>query len=134
MSAPLNGIRVLDLSQALAGPVAARMLADLGAEIVKVEQPGVGEAARHMGTSFMGGESLYYMTFNRNKKGITLNLQSDGARKIFYRLSQVSDVVLDNFRPGVMARLGVDYETLKGVNPSIICCSVSGFWARRPLP
>ena len=124
---PLSGIRILDLSQALAGPVSTRILADLGAEIIKVEPPGVGEAARRMGTSFVKGESVYFMIFNRSKKGITLNLRTDQGRQTFYRLAQVSDAVLDNFRPGVMARLGVDYETLKGVNPSIVCCSVSGY-------
>ena len=106
MSMPLSGIRVLDLSQALAGPASARMLGDLGAEIIKVEPPEVGEAARRMGTSFMNGESVYYMTFNRNKKGIALNLRTEGGRQVLYRLVKVSDVVLDNFRPGVMARLG----------------------------
>ncbi len=127
MSMPLSGIRILDMSQALAGPASTRMLGDLGAEIIKVEPPGVGEASRRMGTSFMNGESLYYMIFNRNKKGITLDLRTGEGRQVFYRLAQVSDVVLDNFRPGVTARLGVDYDTLKAVNPSIICCSVSGF-------
>ena len=92
-----------------------------------MEPPGTGESARRMGTSFLGGESLYYMTFNRNKKGITLNLRTDGGKQVFYRLARVSDVVLDNFRPGVTRRLGVDYNTLKEINPSIICCSISGF-------
>ncbi len=127
MNLPLSGIRILDLSQALAGPMSTRMLGDLGAEIIKIEIPRVGEASRRMGTSFINGESVYYMIFNRNKKGITLNLQAEEGRQIFYRLAKVSDVVLDNFRPGVTARLEVDYETLKKVNPSIICCSVSGF-------
>ena len=127
MSMPLSGIRILDVSQALAGPISARILGDLGADIIKVEPPDVGESARRMGTSFMEGESVYYMIFNRNKKGITLNLRTEEGQGIFYRLAQVSDVVLDNFRPGVMARLVVDYETLKKVNPSIICCSISGF-------
>ena len=124
---PLSGIRVLDLSQALAGPMCTRMLGDLGAEIIKIEPPGVGEASRRLGTSYMGGESVYFMIFNRNKKGITLDLRTGEGRRIVQRLAQVSDVVLDNFRPGVMARLGADYETLKRVNPSIICCSVSGY-------
>ena len=124
---PLSGVRLLDLSQALSGPAAARMLADLGAEVIKVEVPGVGEVARRMGTSFLNGESLYFMIFNRNKKGVTLNLHKEEGREIFYRLVQVSDVVLNNFRPGVTARLGVDYDTLKKVNPSIVCCSVTGY-------
>jgi CoA:oxalate CoA-transferase len=124
---PLAGTRILDLSQALAGPVCGRMLADLGAEVIKVEPPVVGETSRRMGTSFLSGESVYYMLFNRSKKGMTLNLQMHQGRDVFYKLAQVSDVVLDNFRPGVTARLGVDFSTLKKVNPSIICCSISGF-------
>ena len=117
----------MDLSQALAGPASSRMMADLGAEVIKVEPPGLGEASRRMGVSFLGGESMYYMIYNRNKKGITLNLQQEEGRRMFYDLARISDVVLDNFRPGVTARLGVDYETLKKINPSIVCCSISGF-------
>ena len=127
MTMPLGGIRVLDVSQALAGPAATRMMGDLGAEIIKIEQPGVGEASRRLGTSFINGESFYYMTMNRNKKGITLNLQTEEGRSIFHRLTRISDVVLDNFRPGVTTRLGIDYETLVKINPSVICCSVSGY-------
>ena len=127
MRLPLEGIRILDLSQALAGPASTRMLGDLGAEIIKVEVPRVGEASRRMGTSFLNGESVYFMIFNRNKKGITLNLQTEEGRRIFGRLVQISDVVLDNFRPGVTARLGADYETLKKINHAIICCSISGY-------
>ena len=127
MSMPLSGIRILDLSQALSGPVCARILGDLGADIIKVEPPGVGEAARRMGFSYLNGESMYYMTFNRNKRGITLNLRTEEGRQIFHRLVRTSDAVLDNFRPGVTARLGADYETLIKINPTIVCCSVSGF-------
>ena len=83
MSMPLGSIRILDLSQALAGPVSTRILGDLGADIIKVEPPGVGESARRMGTSFLAGESMYYMTFNRNKKGITLNLRTEDGRRFF---------------------------------------------------
>ena len=129
---PLAGIRVLDLSQALAGPVSGRIMADLGAEVIKVEVPEVGEVARRMGTSFLNGESLYYMTFNRSKKGITLNLRTPQGREVFSHLVRVSDVVLDNFRPGVTARLGVNFDTLKEINPTIVCCSVSGFGADGP--
>ncbi len=138
MSGPLAGFRVLDLSQALSGPTSSRMLADMGAEVIKVEQPGVGEVSRNMGISFMNGESVYYMIFNRNKKGITLNLRTQEGKRIFHGLARVSDVVLDNFRPGVTARLGVDYETLKEVNPSVVCCSISGYgqdgpYSNRPV-
>ena len=124
---PLDGIRVIDLSQALAGPMSTRLLADLGAQVIKVEPPRTGEASRGMGTTFTKGESHYYMTFNRNKEGLTLDLRSERGRAVFYDLAAISDVVLDNFRPGVTGRLGVDYETVRKVNPTIVCCSVSGF-------
>ena len=132
LNAPLRGIRVLDLSQALAGPAATRMLADLGAEIIKIEPPGEGEPARRMGTSFEAGESYYYMLMNRNKRGLTLNLRHDQGRRIFYSLARISDAVLDNFRPGVTTRLGVDFDTVRKVNPSIVCCSISGFGQEGP--
>ncbi len=125
--APLEGIRVLDLTQALSGPMATRLLADLGAEVIKIEIPGTGDSSRRMGTNYPEGESLYFMTFNRNKQSITLDLRNAKGRELFYRLVEVSDVVMDNFRPGVTKRLGVDHETLQGHNPSIICGSISGF-------
>ena len=124
---PLSGIRVLDLSQAISGPVTTRILGDLGAEIIKVEAPGVGEAGRGMGATFIDGQSYYFMSFNRNKWSITLNLRDEEGQRIFHRLVEAADVVLDNFRPGVTTRLKVDYETLKAVNPSIICCSITGY-------
>ena len=138
MSLPLSDIRILDLSQILSGPASTRMLGDLGADIIKIEIPGVGDGARRAGTSFLNGESLYYLTFNRNKRGITLNLRTEEGRDVFYGLTKVSDVVLDNFRPGVMARLGLDFENLSKVNPSIVCCSISGYgkdgpYSKRPV-
>ncbi len=125
--APLAGIRVLDLTQALSGPMGTRLLADLGAEVIKIEIPGIGDAARRMGTNHPAGESLYFMTFNRNKKSMTLDLRNPQGRELFYQLAAVSDVVMDNFRPGVTKRLGVDHETLLQINPSIICGSISGY-------
>ena len=138
MKMPLSGIRILDLSQILSGPASTRMLGDLGADIIKIEIPGVGDGARRAGTSFLNGESLYYLTFNRNKRGITLNLRTEEGREVFNGLTKVSDVVLDNFRPGVMARLGLDFENLRNVNPSIVCCSISGYgkdgpYSKRPV-
>ncbi|MFQ5861197.1 MAG: CaiB/BaiF CoA transferase family protein [Dehalococcoidia bacterium] len=137
MALPLSDIRLLDLSQALAGPFATRMLGDLGAEVIKIEQPGVGDASRRFGTYYVNGENAYYLGFNRNKKGITLDLRKSEARQVFYDLVRLSDVVFDTFRPGVLERLGADYETLKGVNPCIISCSLTGFgqegpWRDRP--
>ena len=132
MVMPLQGIRILDLSQALAGPFATRMLGDLGAEIIKIEQPGTGDLTRNMGPHFLHGESSYFLGFNRNKKGITLNLQKPEGRQVFYDLVKVSDVVFDNFRPRVLPRLGLEYETLKAINPGVISCSVSGFGQEGP--
>ena len=129
---PLSGIRILDLSQAISGPVTTRILADLGAEVIKIETPVVGEAARRMGAIFLNGHSGYFMTFNRNKRSVTLNLQSEEGQQIFYRLARVSDMVMDNFRPGVTSRLKIDYKTLKAVNPSIICCSITGYGKEGP--
>ena len=127
MRMPLDGIRVLDLSQGISGPVTTRILGDLGAEVIKIEAVGVGEVARQLGATFANGESYYFMTFNRNKKGVTLNLRMEEGREIFYGLVEISDVVMDNFRPGVTERLKVDYATLKKVNPSIICGSITGY-------
>ena len=137
MSLPLQGVRILELSQAIAGPFAARTLGDLGAEIIKVEQPGVGDMSRRMGPHFLGGESAYYLNFNRNKRGITLDLRKPEGRQVFYRLVGVSDVVFDAFRPTVLPRMGLDYDSLKKANPTIISCSLSAFgqegpWATRP--
>ena len=132
MRMPLEGIRVLDLTQAISGPVTTRILGDLGAEVIKIEAVGVGDAARKLGATFANGESYYFMTFNRNKKSVTLNLRMEEGREIFYGLVEISDVVMDNFRPGVTARLKVDYATLKKVNPSIICSSVTGYGKNGP--
>lgn len=120
------------MSQALSGPICTRILADLGADVIKIEPPITGEASRRMGTSFKGGESYYYMHLNRNKRGITLNLRTKEGLSIFKDLVMISDVVLDNFRPGVTTRLGIRYEQLKTINPTIICCSVSGFGQTGP--
>ena len=132
MSQPLAGVRILELSQAIAGPFAARTLGDLGAEIIKVEQPGVGDMSRRMGPHFLGGESAYYLNFNRNKRGITLDLRKPEGRQVFYRLTGVSDVVFDAFRPTALPRLGLDYDSLKLANPTIISCSLSAFGQEGP--
>ncbi len=126
-SRPLEGVRVLDLSQVLGGPFATRTLGDLGAEIVKIERPGVGDMSRQIGPHFLNGESAYFLNVNRNKTGITLDLSNPRGRDVLYALVAVSDVVFDSFRPDVLPRLGLDYESLKQSNPSIIACSLSGF-------
>ena len=132
MSQPLAGVRILALSQAIAGPFAARTLGDLGAQIIKVEQPGVGDMSRRMGPHFLGGESAYFLNFNRNKLGITLDLRNPRGREVFYRLVAVSDAVFDAFRPTVLPRMGLDYESLKRANPTIISCSLSAFGQEGP--
>jgi crotonobetainyl-CoA:carnitine CoA-transferase CaiB-like acyl-CoA transferase len=129
---PLADIRVLDLTQVLAGPFASRTLADLGAEVIKVEPPGVGDAARRFLAYTLHDESFYFLGMNRNKKSVTINLKSPRGREVFYALARKSDLVFSNFRPGVTASLGVDYATLRELNPRIICCSISGFGATGP--
>ncbi len=132
MDMPLAGIRILDLTQALGGPFATRILGDLGAEVIKVEQPGTGDQSRQFGPHFLNGESAYFLGFNRNKKGITLDLQKPQGREVLYRLVALSDVAIDNFRPAVLDKLGLQYETLVQYNPSIIVCSLSGFGQEGP--
>ncbi len=127
----LTGARILDLSHMLAGPFGSMMLGDLGAEIVKVEPP-EGDPMRQMGPHFWAGESAYYLSANRSKQSITLNLQNENGRAIFYDLVRVADVVYDNFRPGVTQKLQIDYATLQRINPRIIACSISGFGQTGP--
>ncbi|MBI2369882.1 MAG: CoA transferase [Deltaproteobacteria bacterium] len=126
MGGLLSGVRVLDLTRMLAGPYGSLLLADLGAEVIKIEEPREGDGTRLMGPR-AGGESAYFVSINRNKKSLTLNLKDDRGRAIFYELVRRADVVYDNFRPGILERLQCDYATLKRVNPRIIACSVSAF-------
>lgn len=122
----LSGMKVLDLSRVLAAPYCGMMLADLGAEVIKIERPGKGDDARS-NFPIVNGESAYYMNLNRNKRGIVLNLKSETGKEIFRKLVAQSDVVLENYRPGVMERLGLGYEELKKINSSIIYACISGF-------
>ena len=120
------------MAQAIAGPFAARTLADMGAEVIKVEQPGVGDMSRRIGPHFLGGESAYYLNFNRNKQSVTIDLRQEQGQEVFHRLVAVSDVVFDAFRPSVLGRLGLDYESLKKTNPTVIACSLSAFGQEGP--
>jgi crotonobetainyl-CoA:carnitine CoA-transferase CaiB-like acyl-CoA transferase len=133
MQRPLTGVRVLDLSQFLAGPYGSMILGDLGAEVLKIEMPGKGDGSREMPPHFVGGQSGYFLSMNRSKKSMTLNLKSDAGRDIFYDLARQADVVYDNFRPGILERLRIDYDTLKTINPRIISCSVSGYGQTGPF-
>jgi len=133
MGMPLAGIRILDLTLIMAGPYCTLILGDLGAEVIKIEKPGVGEGAREMPPYFIEGESAYFIAMNRNKKSMTLDLKSEKGREIFYALTEKADVVVDNFRPGTVKKLGIDFDTLKNINPRIICCSISGYGQTGPF-
>lgn len=122
----LGGLRVIDLSRVLSGPFCTMILADLGAEVIKIEMPKVGNDTRTLGP-FLNGESMYFVNMNRNKYSLTLDLKKKEGKQVLLDLVAKSDVIVENFKPGVMKKLGVDYETLKSSNPKIICASISGF-------
>ena len=129
--APLSGLRVLDLSRVLSGPYCTALLADLGAEVIKIETPGRGDDSRHFGP-FVGGASVYFALINRNKKSVALNLKHARAKELVLALAEKSDVVVENFRPGVAARLGLGYEALARRNPRLVYLSISGFGQQGP--
>ena len=131
MPGPLNGIKVLDLTRVLAGPYATMLLGDLGAEVIKIEQPGTGDESRNFGP-FKNGFSLYFMSVNRGKRSITLNLKTERGQAIFKQLLAHTDVLVENFRPGTMEKLGLDYDTLKTEHPSLIYAACSGFGQTGP--
>lgn len=122
----LDGIKVLDLTRVLAGPYCSMLLADMGAEVIKIEIPNKGDDSRAFGP-FINGESAYYMNLNRNKKGVTLNLKAKKGKEIFKEMVKQADVVLENYRPGTMEKLGLGYDVLKEINPGIVYGCVSGF-------
>ena len=123
-----EGVRVLDLSRMLAGPYGSMLLADMGAEVIKIEEPDGGDPMRVMGPPFLPeGESAYFLSINRNKKSLALDLTTPAGREVFLDLAAQTDVVWENFRPGVMERLGLAYATLAGVNPGLILCSISAY-------
>ncbi|MGA3400638.1 MAG: CoA transferase [Acetobacteraceae bacterium] len=136
MSLPLSGTRVLDLTNVIAGPLASYLLALMGAEVIKVEVPGVGDLSRKMGADpAMGRQQMgaSFLAFNAGKKSITLNLKSERGKQIFRTLCADADVVLENFRPGAMQRLGLGAAALRALNPRLIYCAVSGFGQTGPL-
>src|ERR1700730_716407 len=122
---PLSGTRVVDLTRALAGPYCTLLLGDMGADVVKIEQPGTGDETRQWGPPFIAGESSYFMSVNRNKRSVTLDLKSDHGIEALRRLTRTADVLVENFRPGTMERLGLGYAQARELNPSLIFCSVS---------
>ncbi len=123
----LEDVRIVDMSRMLSGPYCSMILGDMGAEIIKVEDPKGGDPMRLMTPQLTGGLSAYFVSINRNKKSFALDLKKPGSREVFERLVKNADVVLDNFRPGVLEKLGADFETLKTYNPHIISCSITGF-------
>lgn len=128
----LQGVRVLDLSRVLAGPHCTAMLADLGADVIKFEVPGHGDDSRHLGP-FKDGESVYFGLINRGKRSVEMDFKSTADRTRLYELVRDADVVVENFRPGVTQRLGIDFDTLKQYNPQLIYASISGFGQHGPL-
>ena len=135
---PLAGVRVLDISQVMAGPYACMLLADLGADVVKIEPPGSGDQTRGaMGFKMKGPDSLGFLNMNRNKRSMALNLKTDAGRELLLRMAKDADILVENYRPGAMTRLGLGYDVLKDINPRLVYTSISGFgqtgpWADRP--
>ena len=127
MRMPLEDVTVLDLSHALAGPFCSTMLGDFGAQIIKLEPTGGGDIARAWGPPLPGGETSYFVSLHRNKEGIDVDLKHPQGKELFFRLVERCDVVLENYRVGALAKLGVDYQAARRRNPAIIYCSVSGF-------
>jgi crotonobetainyl-CoA:carnitine CoA-transferase CaiB-like acyl-CoA transferase len=131
-ASPLAGVRIVDLSRVLAGPYATMTLADLGADVVKVEHPAGGDETRGWGPPFAGGESAYFLSVNRGKRSVALDLKDPEARDLALELCARADVVIENFRPGGAARLGLDYETVRALRRDIVYCTISGFGSREP--
>jgi formyl-CoA transferase len=131
-AAALGDVRVVDLSRVLAGPYCTMLLGDLGADVVKVELPGVGDETRRWGPPFVGGESAYFLSVNRNKRSLTLNLKDGRAREVLDRLLATADVLVENFRAGTLEALGLDYDSLKERHPGLVFCTISAFGSRGP--
>jgi len=132
MTLPLDGITILDMSRALAGPYCTMMLGDMGADVIKIERPGKGDDSRHWGPPFVEGESAYYMSINRNKRSLCLNVQSEEGKDIFRQLARTADVVVENMRPGKLEKLGLGYESLLKNNERLVWCSITGFGLTGP--
>ena len=137
MPGALQGVRVLDLSRILAGPFCTMMLGDMGAEVVKIEQPGSGDDTRTWGPPYVGSESAYYLAINRNKRSVTIDLKTEPGRKLLHQLVERSDVLIENFKTGGLARMGLGYAQLREINPRLVHCSITGYgpdgpYAERP--
>ena len=128
----LTGIRIVDFTRVVAGPYCTMLLGDLGAEVIKIEQPGQGDDTRYWGPPFAGGESTYYLGLNRNKKSVCMDLRVAEDRELVQQLIMQSDVLIENFRSGVMERFGLGYEALQQRHPRLIYCSISGYGRSGP--
>jgi crotonobetainyl-CoA:carnitine CoA-transferase CaiB-like acyl-CoA transferase len=131
-NAPLSGVTVVDFTRVLSGPYCTMLLADMGARVIKIEQPGRGDDTRAWGPPFVNGESAYFLSINRNKESLTLDLKHPSARKVLDRLLAHADVAVENFRPGTMERLGLGYGDLRERLPRLVFCSISGFGQNGP--
>jgi len=129
---PLAGLTVLDLTRVLSGPYCTMLLADMGARVIKIEQPGRGDETRAWGPPFVAGESAYFLSINRNKESVALDFKQPGGRKALDRLVDRADVLVENFRPGTLDRLGLGYATLSSTHPRLVYCSISGFGQTGP--
>ena len=129
---PLDGLTIVDLTRVLSGPYCTMLLADMGARVIKVEQPGRGDDTRAWGPPFVGSESAYFLSINRNKESVTLDFKDTDGRRVLERLISGADAVVENFRPGAMARLGLDYASLSPTHPRLVFCSISGFGQNGP--
>lgn len=132
MQLPLEDVKVLDLTHALAGPYCSTMLADFGAQVIKLEPPGAGDIARGWGVPLKGGETSYFVTLHRNKRGVAIDLKHPRGKELFFALVERCDVVIENYRVGALKKLGLDYEAARRRNPGIIYCSISGFGQNGP--
>ena len=132
MGSALSGIKVLDLTRVLAGPLCTMTLGDLGAEVIKVEAPGGSDDTRYWGPPFQNGTSGYYLCANRNKKSLTVNLKTEKGKEIIKKLAMESDVVIHNFKSGTMERLGLSYDVISELNPRAVYCSITGFGETGP--
>jgi crotonobetainyl-CoA:carnitine CoA-transferase CaiB-like acyl-CoA transferase len=138
--APLNDIRIIDITRALAGPYCTMMLGDFGADVIKVERPETGDDSRGWGPPFVGkpyssypGQSAYFLSANRNKRSLTVNLKTPGGQEIINKLAEISDVLIENYRTGVLDMMGLGFEDLQKVNPALIYCSISGYGRTGPF-
>jgi crotonobetainyl-CoA:carnitine CoA-transferase CaiB-like acyl-CoA transferase len=132
MTQPLDGFTVLDLTRVLSGPYCTMLLADMGARVIKIEQPGKGDDTRAWGPPFLDGESAYFLSINRNKESVTLDFKKAAGRAVLDKLIAQADVIVENFRPGTLDKLGLDYASLAAAHPKLVVCSISGFGQSGP--